>query len=367
MQNKTKNWTLPPIINKQLLKNDRKGVLASLSRLTAINSAYRLWQDYDEEYLRYIGQFRVQLLIDWKMYREALAWVCLECELYPDNMDAFILKESLKERIHNIPKAQRTPKADKLPDWNGVAGMFQLKAMIEKDIIMPMKSSDLYKKFGIPIPNGFLFYGPPGCGKTFFARKIAERIGYNFIEIKPSDIGSTYVHGTQLELKRLFDEARKKAPCVLFIDEIEAMAPSRNSSDVSFHYKAEVNELLTQLDNKQNEGMIIIGATNYISNIDQAVLRPGRFDKKIFIGPPDLKARAEAFKMYLESYPQEKLRFDLIAEYANYFTFAEIEFVCSELKREAISVNRKLNTDFVCAAVDSFKPKLSDEEIESWF
>lgn len=367
MQNISKNWTLPPIIGKQLLKNDRKGVLVSLSRLTSINSAYRLWQDYDEEYLRYIGQFRVQLLIEWKMYREALAWVCLECELYPDNMDAFILKESLKERIYNLPKSQRIPKTNNLPEWNGAAGMFQLKAMIEKDIIMPMNSGALYKKFGIPIPNGFLFYGPPGCGKTFFARKIAERIRYNFKEIKPSDVGSTYVHGTQLELKRLFDEARKIAPCILFIDEIDALAPSRNIGDILFHYKAEVNELLTQLDNKQNEGLIIIGATNYISNIDPAVLRPGRFDKKIFIGPPDLKARVEAFKMYLESYPQEKLRFDLIAELADNFTFAEIEFVCNELKREAISLNKKLDTDYVCAAVNSFNPKLSDDEIEKYF
>lgn len=136
---------------------------------------------------------------------------------------------------------------------------------------------------------------------------------------------------------------------------------------ISFHYKAEVNELLTQLDNKQNEGLIIIGATNFISNIDDAVLRPGRFDKKIFIGPPDLKARAEAFKMYLESYPQEKLRFDLIAELAENYTFAEIEFICNELKRDAITQNRQLDTDYVCSAVNLYTPKLSDEAIESYF
>lgn len=163
------------------------------------------------------------------------------------------------------------------------------------------------------------------------------------------------------------EEARMQAPCVLFIDEIDALAPSRNKGEISFHYKAEVNELLTQLDNKQNEGLIIIGATNFISNIDNAVLRPGRFDKKIFIGPPDLKARAEAFKMYLESYPQEKLRFDLIAELAENYTFAEIEFICNELKRDAIAQNRQLDTDYVCSAVNLYTPKLSDEAIESYF
>lgn len=158
-----------------------------------------------------------------------------------------------------------------------------------------------------------------------------------------------------------------QAPCVLFIDEIDALAPSRDKREISFHYKAEVNELLTQLDNKQNEGLIIIGATNFMSNIDDAVLRPGRFDKKIFIGPPDLKARAEAFKMYLESYPQEKLRFDLIAELAENYTFAEIEFICNELKRDAIAQNRQLDTDYVCSAVNLYTPKLSDEAIESYF
>lgn len=359
-------YSLPSIVNMQLMRNDRKGVLISLSRITSLNNTYQLFAEYDEEYLHYVGQFRVQLLIEWKMYREALAWTCLECELYPDNLDAYVLKEYLKDKICNLPKQHRG-KHKELPEWKGVAGMFQLKAMIERDILLPMKEKVLYKRFNIPVPNGFLFYGPPGCGKTFFARKIAERIGYNFIEIKPSDIGSTYVHGTQLELRRLFDEARTKAPCILFIDEIEAMAPSRTNSDVSFHYKAEVNELLTQLDNKQNEGLIIIGATNLISNIDDAVLRPGRFDKKIFIGPPDLKARAEAFRLYLDNYPQDKLRYDLIAELSENYTYAEIEYICNEIKRQAIAVKRTINTDFVCSHVSSFNPKLTDNEMGKYF
>lgn len=366
MNDQLKKWSLPSIISRQLMRKDRKGVLISLSRITALNNTYRLFEDYDEEYLHYVGQFRVQLLIEWKMYREALAWVCLECELYPDNLDAFVLKESLKEKICNLPKQQKGNN-NELKDWKGVAGMFQLKAMIERDIILPTKEKALYRRFNIPIPNGFLFYGPPGCGKTFFARKIADRIGYNFMEIKPSDIGSTYVHGTQLELRRIFDEARAQSPCILFIDEIDAMAPSRDGGEISFHYKSEVNELLTQLDNKQNDGLVIIGATNFISSIDNAVLRPGRFDKKIFIAPPDLQARAEAFKMYLENYPSTKLNYELIAELSEYYTFADIEYICNEIKRQAIVVKKLLNTDLVCSSVASFKPKLNEDEIEKYF
>ena len=348
------------------MKNDRKGVLASLSRLTAINNQSVLWLDYDEEYLRFVSNFRVQLLIEWKMYREALAWVCLENELYPDNLNAFVLKESLKSKIHNIPKKEKTTSSVGA-DWKGVAGMFQLKAMINRDIIIPSLEKELYQKFKIPLPNGFLFYGPPGCGKTFFARKIAEQIGFNFIEIKPSDVASTYVHGTQLAIKKLFEDARAKAPVVLFIDEMDALAPSRYRNDISFHYKAEVNELLAQLDSKQNDGLIIIGATNYIHNIDDPVLRPGRIDKKIFIGPPDMKSRAEAFKLFIGDYPHKNLRYDIMAEMSEFFTFAEIELLVTETKRSALQSKLPLSTDYICARINSFHPKLNSESISNYF
>lgn len=355
-------YSLPKKIEKYLLNGEKQNVLYLLSKITALND--ELLAETDEGYLRYAGQFRTQLLIDWQMYREALAWVCLESELYPKDMDAIVLKEQLKKKIVNAPLKEEDK--FKVSPWKDIAGMYELKAIIEKDIIRPLKEKDLYKRFNVSIPNGFLFYGPPGCGKTYFARKVADRIGFNFIEIKPSDIGSTYVHGTQLEIKRLFDEARKSAPAVVFIDEIDAMVPSRQQGDISFHYKAEVNEFLSQLDKSQNEGIIIIGATNFLTNIDSAVLRPGRFDKKIFIGPPDLTARAEAFKLHLGTFPQEKLKYEIIAELSEFFTFAEIEFLCNEVKREGISLKTRINTDFVCKFITKFTPALNENEIDKY-
>lgn len=358
------SWSLPLKVEKLLFKDDREGVLYFLSRIAALNS--RDFVKHDTEYLRFVGQFRIQLLIDWFMYREALAWVCLECELYPENLEAQILKESLKAHILNLPQRQREER-ERLKPWQGVAGMYELKGIIERDIIRPCMEWELYEKFNVSIPTGYLFYGPPGCGKTFFAQKVAERIGYNFIEIKTSDIASSYVHGTQQEIKRVFEDARRKVPAVLFFDEIEAMVPSRKRIDVSFHYKSEVDEFLGQLNKKHNQGLIIIGATNYLSSIDDSILRPGRFDKKIFIGPPDLTARAEGFRMYLKDFPQKNIRYDYFAEMSKNFTFADIEFVCDEIKRTALAHKiLALDTNFVGKFILNYKPPLNDEKLQEY-
>ena len=358
-----KRWSLPNKIDELLLKKDRKGVLYTLSQITALNN--QLFAEIDEEYLRYVGSFRIQTLMDWEMYREALAWVCLDLELYPHENTNQMLKEMLKERIYNLPK-HRKESINPQP-WKGVAGMYELKATIERDIIQPLQESELYKRYNVSIPKGFLFYGPPGCGKTFFASKIAERINYKFIKIKTSDIASIYIHGTQLEIKKVFDEARAKQPVVLLLDEIESMVPNRASSDVNFSYKSEVNEFLGQLENDQNKGMIIIGATNYLNSIDNAILRPGRFDKKIFIGPPDAEARAEGFKLFLKSFPQDKIRYDYIAEMSEYFTYSDIKTICEDIKRSAISAKTKITTDLVGKHITRFKPQLNEGELQKYF
>lgn len=146
---------------------------------------------------------RINLLQKWERYSEALAWTCLECEFNPDNVAAIALKEQLKKQLNLNKKLKSNLKESghsKL-QWEGVAGMYELKAIFERDIILPLYEPEIYKRYKVPLPNGVLLYGPPGCGKTFIARKLAARLNYSFYEVKPSDIASIYIHGTQEKIK----------------------------------------------------------------------------------------------------------------------------------------------------------------------
>lgn len=359
-------YIIPTKIQKQILNNKRGEALWLLSKLID-DLDYSIFSAEDQDYMRFINSYRIRLLIDWNMYRDALAYICLECEMYPEQAKSFAYKDYLLELIDKLSQNAKLKSNSALPkSWIGVAGMNELKTIFERDIIMLFKKPDLYERYKIPLPNGMILYGPPGCGKTFIARKLANEIGFNFKEISPADLGNIYVHGTQLEIKKIFDEAIENSPTLLFFDEIEAVVPSRKGADVAFHYKSEVNEFLTQLDQCGKKGVFVVGATNFISNIDSAILRPGRFDKKIFIGPPDLEARVEAFKIHLEGRPVENIHWVFLAEMAENYTFAEIEHVVNEAARQALILKLPINTNILGKVISENKPSLNVKTIESY-
>ena len=231
---------------------------------------------------------------------EALAWSCLECELHPDNVAARALKEQLKglSRFGDGPPPTPSERRRSHVQWSGLAGMRELRAMLERDVILPLRMPRLYAKYRLSLPNGLLLYGPRGCGKTFVARKLSELLAYSFMEVTPSDLGSTYVHGSQLAVRKLFDRARENAPTMLFFDEFDALVPSRDGVTHE-HYAQAVNEFLVQLNECHSQRLFVVAATNLVEKIDPAVLRPGRMDKHIYVGPPDLEARVELFRLYL--------------------------------------------------------------------
>jgi transitional endoplasmic reticulum ATPase len=314
---------------------------------------------------------KIDLLREWGRFSEALAWICLECELYPDNVTARALKEQLKVELdlhvagnENLLDEHHS-RCGETNYWQGIAGMRELKSLFESDVILPLRFPTLYAKYRVPIPNGVLLYGPPGCGKTLFARKAAQALDYNYKEVKASDLASIYVHGTQRMIGKLFEEAAAKAPSLIFFDEIDAFVPNRGGDDVSFHYRAEVNEFLAQLDECAQKDILVLAATNLISRIDPAILRPGRMDKRIFVSPPDYEARVEALKLFMNGRPQGEIDWHRLAEYGECFTYAELKHVVDEAARSALQRRRNIITDDLVESLFNNPPAHTSEQIEA--
>lgn len=171
------------------------------------------------------------------------------------------------------------------PGFAAVAGMDELKEQLREEVIEPLYHPEEYQRYGVTIPNGMLLYGPPGCGKTFFAKHFAEEVGFNFMFVTPATLKSRYVNASQENIAKMFKEAEENAPTIIFIDEINELVPNREG-DVHEMSKSAVNEMLAQMDRTGEKGIFIIGATNYPHMIDPAILRAGRLDKKYYVGVP---------------------------------------------------------------------------------
>lgn len=251
--------------------------------------------------------------------------------------------------------------------FKSIAGMQELKDTIKLDVIDALNEKEKYAEYGLTIPNGMLLYGPPGCGKTFFAEKMAEEIGFNFYQIKPSDIQSKWVNASQENVKNLFDEARKNAPSIIFFDELDALMPNRDDSGVNHMNTAVVNEFLAQMNNCGDDGVFIIGATNRPNSLDPAVLRAGRLDKHIYLPPPDLKARELMFKLYLEKRPTEiGLDYAELAKATENYVSSDIKFLCDEASRIALRSKSRITKEILMETIKSNRPSISLSELNTY-
>lgn len=251
--------------------------------------------------------------------------------------------------------------------FSAIAGMLELKNTIQSDVIDALNEKEKYAEYGLTIPNGMLLYGPPGCGKTFFAEKMAEEIGFNFYQIKPSDIQSKWVNASQENIKNLFDEARQNAPSIIFIDELDALVPNRDTSNISHMNTSAVNEFLAQMNNCGDEGIFIIGATNRPNAIDPAILRSGRLDKHIYLPPPDFEARKLMFELYLKRRPTEiGLNYEELSKATENYVSSDIKFLCDEASRKALKDNLRITKSIVLETVKNNKPSVSLQELNSY-
>lgn len=211
-----------------------------------------------------------------------------------------------------------------------VAGMDDVKAMLQQKVLFLLKNPEKAQKYKLTPPNGMLLYGPPGCGKTFFAEKFAEEASLNYIFIKASDVGSTYIHGSQGKIAQLFAEAEAKAPSVICFDEFDAMVPKRSSSEASALINSEVNEFLSQMNNCSQRGIFVIGTTNQRDLIDPAVLRTGRMDIHVEIGAPDKSTRKKMFDLYLKERPCVGVDTERLADLTENYSSSDISFIVND-------------------------------------
>ncbi|RLE97414.1 MAG: AAA family ATPase, partial [Thermoprotei archaeon] len=188
--------------------------------------------------------------------------------------------------------------------WEDIGGLEKVKQMVREAVEWPIKHPEFFKEMGIDPPKGVLLYGPPGCGKTLLAKAAATESGANFISIKGPEILSKWVGESEKAVREIFARAKQVAPCIVFFDEIDSIAPRRGTRTDSGVTDRIVNQLLTEMDGIEKlEGIVVLAATNRPDIVDPALLRPGRFDRIIYVPQPDYAARLEILKIHTRKMP----------------------------------------------------------------
>jgi ATP-dependent 26S proteasome regulatory subunit len=296
-----------------------------------------------------------ELLADQRQYTEALSHY----------RQAITLDERLENRSFELGLAQQAAEANqKTESVNGpvpvragddetgafqleaerpsinfadVGGMDAVKEEIALKIIFPLTRPELYKAYGKKTGGGILLYGPPGCGKTYLARATAGEIKASFISVGLNDILDMWMGNSERNLHDLFQQARRSAPCVLFFDEVDALGASRNDMRKSAA-RTVINQFLDELDGVRysNEGVLVLAATNSPWYLDSAFRRPGRFDRLIFVSPPDASAREQILRLHLRQVPTEAVDVAALAKRSDGYSGADLQAVVDR------AVERKL-------------------------
>jgi transitional endoplasmic reticulum ATPase len=223
--------------------------------------------------------------------------------------------------------------------WDDVGGLEEVKQHLKEAVEWPLKNPEIFSRLGIKPPKGILLYGPPGCGKTLLARAVATESEANFISIKGPEVFSKWVGESEKAIREVFRKARMAAPAVIFLDEMDSLTPRRGSgfSDSGVSERV-ISQLLTEMDGLVTlEDIVVIAATNRPDIVDSAVLRPGRFDRLIYVPEPDEKSRLQIFKIYTKGMPLAKeVDLNQLATPTKYYSGADIESLCREAAMHAL-------------------------------
>jgi len=272
-------------------------------------------------------------------YQKALA---IDPTYYDDELDSQLRVRESEPIVEATEELDNRFLEKPTLNFSNVGGMESVKKEIELKIIKPLLHPELYKAYGKKIGGGMLLYGPPGCGKTFIAKATAGQVNAKFISVGLNDILDMWVGNSEKNLHEIFELARNNTPCVLFIDEIDALGASRSDMKQSSGRHL-INQFLQELDgiNSTNEGVLIIGATNTPWNLDPAFRRPGRFDRIVFVSPPNEETKESILKLKLNDKPIGSIDYKLIAKKAEYYSGADIDAIID------IAIEQKLEASFI--------------------
>jgi len=281
--------------------------LAALVKEAAMRALRRIMPEIDMEMEKIPVEILEKLQVTWEDFMDAYR------EMQPSTMREVLIE---KPNVH----------------WDDIGGLDDVKQELREVVEWPMKYRKLFAHMKVKIPKGILLYGPPGTGKTLLAKAVATESEANFISVKGPEFLSKWVGESEKAVREVFRKARQAAPAVIFIDEIDAVAPMRGR-DISSHVTERVvSQLLTEMDGLEElHNVTVIAATNRPDILDPALLRPGRFDRLVYVPVPDKEARKEIFRIHLRGKPlAEDVDIEKLADRTDGYTGADIEAVCNE-------------------------------------
>ena len=269
--------------------------------------------------------------------------------------------------IDNDKSEQKKVNVKKGNGFSDVAGMCELKEQLQSDVINLLRNPEQAQALGLSIPNGILFYGPPGCGKTFFAEKFAEETGFNYQYVKGSDVASPYIDGGKGKIAEIFQKARENAPTILFLDEVDSIIRDRNVHHNPTTAGA-VNQFLMELNNCGKDNVLVIGATNKPMDVDEAALRAGRLELKYYIPQPDKETRKEIFRLNILNRKYDfGIDYDKLADMTEDYISADISLIVDTAARLAFRRGiRKVTMDLLVEAINNTNASLTKEQIKKY-
>ncbi len=267
---------------------------------------------------------------------------------------------AMREVMIEIPKVK----------WEEVGGLEDVKQALKEAVELPLKNPGCFKTLGIRPPRGVLLYGPPGCGKTYVVKALANEAGINFVSVKGPELLSKWVGESEQHVRDVFRRAKQVAPSIILFDEIDALAPRRGMSTGSHVMEQVVSQLLTEMSGISDlEGVSVIATTNRPDIIDPALLRPGRFDRLIYVPAPDEKTRLEIFKIHTKNMPLKGVKLDKMAKLTEGYSGADIEALAREAAMFALRENQKakeVTMKHFDEALKKVSPSITDDMFKKY-